>query len=345
MKTATLPTIVWGAAASDPSGGAHNAQYANWSRTLIEDPEPQEVDLLEGARLFPGALRKREHEKHWGGQLVLDADFNLVRASYGLLGGGRSLPQDVDTDASAEPLAGDHFFLGSAHRHFGHFLLEGLARVWAWQDFAAAHPEGKCIVYEDSCPKFVVDLLRRCGIETDRILFMDRPLIVERLHAPTPSMRTHRWIHPNQKRTWRRIADTIHAANDWGENLYLTRRSVTNRALANEAEIEEIFAAAGYAIIEPEKHSVNEQIAMAKAARSIAGAVGSQLYLAAFQQDRARNLIMAPSNFYLSDDALISSVYDSDLFLAFGSAVQFRQKDRSWSIPPEAAEKMLEQMR
>ena len=341
MTAFRLPQIVWGEAALKPAGSAAIAQYASWSQMPIEAPEPQEVDLLEGARVFPGAMRKRENDRHWGGQLLLDNDFNLVRGSYSLLGGGRSLPQDVDTDAPAEPLSGDHFFLGSAHRHFGHFLLEGLARVWAWQDFAAAHPDGKCIIYEDRCPKFAISLLRSCGIDENRIHFMDRPLIIERLHVPTPSMRTHRWIHCNQKRTWRTVADTIEASAG-GEKLYLSRRNVANRALSNEAEIEEIFSAAGYLIIKPEEYSVTEQIGLAKGARSIAGAVGSQLYLAAFQQDGAQNLIMAPSNFYLSDDALISGIYNSHLFLAFGSAVQFRQVDRSWTIAPEAAEKLLE---
>ena len=336
-----LPEVVWGKAALKPSGGVAIAQYSSWSRTPLEAPEPQKVDLLEGARVFPGTMRKREGDKHWGGQLLLDNDFNLVCGSYSLLGGGRSLPQDVDTDAPAESLSGNHFFLGSAHRHFGHFLLEGLARVWAWRDFSSAHPDGKCIIYEDRCPKFVTSLLRSCGIDENRTLFMDRPLIIERLHVPTPSMRTHRWIHHNQKSTWRTVADTIEASSA-GEKLYLSRRDVANRALRNEAEIEDVFSAAGYLIIKPEKYSVTEQIALAKGARSIAGTVGSQLYLAAFQQDGARNLIMAPSNFYLNDDTLISSVYNSHLFLAFGSAVQFRQADRSWTIAPEAAEKLLE---
>lgn len=345
MKSSHLPKIVWGAPATGPIRGPAIAQYSAWSRNGLAAPEPQEVDLLEGARVFPGVMQKGEHGRHSGGQLLLDNKFNLVRGSYSLLGGGRTLPQDVDTDAPAEPLAGDHFFLGSAHRHFGHFLLEGLARVWAWQDFAADHTDGKCILYENRCPKFVINLLGLCGIEQDRILFMDRPLIVERLHVPTPSMLTHRWIHPNQKRTWQRIAGSI-AAEGPGDKLYLSRRNVLNRALENELQIEEIFAAAGYAIVVPEDYSVYDQIAMAKCARSIAGPVGSQLYLAAFQWDGAQNLIMAPSNFYLSDDALIASLYDSELYLAFGSAVPFveAKRSRSWSIDPCAVSALIEQL-
>lgn len=335
--------LVWGEPATDPMGGAAIAQYRSWAQQPLAAPEAQEVDLVPNARLFPGRIVKRKDTRHWGGQLLLDEEYNLLRGSYSLLGGGRSLPEDVDIHAEAERLEGDHFFLGSAHRHFGHFILEGMARLWAWEAFDTAHPEGKCLIYEAETPAFIPEMLERFGIPRSRLLFMDRPLVVERLHVPTPSMRTHRWIHPNQRRTWLAEAEACRSLGA-DSRVYLSRRSVKNRRMDNEVEIEKIFAAAGFRVVEPETLSIEEQIALARGATTLAGGVGSQLYLAAFQPAGAHNLVLAPSNFYLSDDVLIASVCDSRISLAFGSAVNFRETDRSWTCPPAAAEALLKQL-
>jgi capsular polysaccharide biosynthesis protein len=299
------------------------------------------MTVLPSARVYPGNVQTRDKTSHTGGQLVLDADFGLTAASWCMMDGRRTLPTDVDIHAPAETLAGDHYFLGSVHPHFGHSLLEGLARTWAWGDFAAAHPDGRAIIHEPWTPDFAMALLRLAGVDTDRLLRPEGPILVERLHAPSISAFSHRWIMPEQVRTWRRIGDAVHAGPAGGRRVYLSRRGIAFRPLESEVEVEAVFSRAGFEIVRPETLPIEEQIRMARKSDVLAGCSGSQMYLAVFQPPGATTLILAPDNFFLPDDALIAEAMDHRLAVAFGGSSAYRMPQGPWSIDPKAAEALI----
>jgi capsular polysaccharide biosynthesis protein len=346
MQFSSIVNVVSGEPAQDAVGGASIAQYKNWKDQEVPSPPNMRVDVLSGPHIFPGKVIKRENDRHWGGQLILDRDFNYIEASYSLLDGGRSLPQDVDIKSQSTALQGTHFFLGSAHSHFGHFMLEGTSRLWAWAEFQKAHPSGKCIIYETSIPKFALSLLEKFGIGLENILSASQHFQIETLHIPTPSMVTHQWISNRQRDTWITIANKVGDAK-FGPKVFLSRREIPNRSLLNESEFERIFASNGYDIICPETLSISDQINLAANSKTLVGCVGSQMYLAAFQSKGAKNGIIAPSNFFLKDDAILSTACHSELYVAFGEAVDFRNKShfaRTWECNIDAASALLESL-
>lgn len=343
MQFNSIVNVVSGEPARDAVNGASIAQYRNWKDQKVLTPPNMRVDILEGPRVFPGKITKRENDQHWGGQLILTQDFNYIDASYSLLGGGRSLPQDVDIKSRTTAMPGTHFFLGSAHSHFGHFMLEGTSRLWAWAEFQKSHPNGKCVIYETSIPKFALSILATFGIGRENILSVSQPYQIETLHVPTPSMLTHQWISNRQRDTWLAIAHNVGDAR-FGPKIFLSRRKIPNRPLLNESDFEHIFSDNGYEIICPETLSISDQINLAAHSKTLVGCVGSQMYLAAFQSPGAKNGIIAPSNFYLKDDAILSTVCHSDLYVAFGEAVDFKNKSnssRSWICNTDAASVLL----
>lgn len=327
--------IVWGCPSDDPSLGPPLARPSYWMNRPVP-PAPARIEVMPRARFYPGNVQTRGKTEHTGGQLLLTQDFQLTPASYNPMDGRLTLPTDVDIAAEPRVLAGDHFFLGSVHPHFGHVILEGLSRVWAFEAFERAHPGGRCLIYEPWTPDFALDLLARAGLPPDRLLRSDTPLLVERLHVPTAASLTHQWISPLQAGTWRRIAETFESEGPATRRVYLSRRGNPARPLLDEDEVEARFAAGGFEIVQPETLSLAQQGRLARQSRVLAGCVGSQMYLSAFQRPGAHNLVLAPSNFYLPDDHLIAELMGHSLSVALGDASEYRVPQGPWSINPNA---------
>lgn len=305
------------------------------------EPEPPGLTVLSNARMFPGAVVSRTAKTHRGGQLLLAEEGGLVPASWCRMDGRFTLPEDVDRHAAVRPLAGDHYFLGSMHAHFGHAVLEGLSRVWAFADFAARHPEGRALVYEPTLPEFGWELLARAGVPRDRVLTLSEPVRVERLHVPDPAQRTHRWLTPQMTAVWQAVGETVDDGGPAEARTWLSRRGNSHRNLTSEAEIEAIFAAAGFDIVRPETLGLADQLRVARRSAVLAGCVGSQMYLAAFQRPGGQALVMAPSNFFYADDALIARGLGRRLSVAFGSPIAYHEPASTWLIDAGAAHALI----
>ena len=316
---------------------------AQWGRLPLETDKPEalQVKVLQGARLFPGVVTTRGPETHTGGQLLLTDDFQTVPDSWCRMDGRYTLPEDVDVSVVPEEIDGDHLFLGSMQPHFGHGVLEGLARAWAFAAFSVRHPQGFGLFYEPSIPPFAWELIVRSGIPPDRVRCLDRPVRIERLHVPTPAQRSHHWFRPEMIETWQTIGRSGDQGGGACARTWLSRRTSGRRRLRNEDEIEARFAAAGFDIVAPESLSLSEQLALARRSEVLAGCVGSQMFLAAFQRPGGSTLIMAPSNFLYPDDALIAEALERKLAVAFGSPVQGSNSSVPWWIDPDAADALL----
>ena len=155
-------------------------------------------------------------------------------------------------------------------------------------------------------------------------------------------MRTHRWITRLQEKVWRTMAANTQPAAPY-RKVYLSRSAHRQRPLTNEADVEAYFQKAGYEIVQPEKLQVNEQVSLAAESISLAGCVGSQMYLAAFQSPGAHNLIVGPRNFSLKDDVLIHQTTGAKLEVVLGSPVDLAASkfDRAWGVSMAEVEKAM----
>ncbi|MGM0929166.1 MAG: glycosyltransferase family 61 protein [Actinomycetota bacterium] len=327
----------------DPLRAARVMQPDYW----VETPEPIEAPsiwLLRHAHVMGGVVRGRTAEGLLGGQLILTSNGEMIPASYGVTDGNQELSIDrlerrddeIFLKRVPEPkyLEGIYFFLGAVNRHFGHTLLEGLTRLWALdalsQELLATV---KFVVYEDSLYEYTKTLLRLAGVPEERIVYASPHDVIESLIVPDASMRTHRWITKFQSQVWDRMSAMSGVSNQ-SRRIFLSRKNIGDRRLRNEAEVESLFAEAGYEIICPEALPILDQVRMATESVSLAGCVGSQMYLAAFQRPGSVNLILGPRNFYLKDDVLIHRAKDLELEVVLGSKVDFNRpkNEMSWDV-------------
>ncbi|WP_299146960.1 glycosyltransferase family 61 protein [uncultured Tateyamaria sp.] len=193
-----------------------------------------------------------------------------------------------DWAKATDHLPGTHLYAGLGRRHFGHFLIETMARIWALE--RSDRKVDGVVAPELPGSNLQWALLRHLRPVSDRlcdglpVLAIVEPTRVERLMLPTQGFGHGPWITGTPEfRSYikARFADV---RPNGPERLYLTRNRLTaeSKQVDQEDAIEAMMADAGYEIFAPEAHSFEDQCARLKAARFVVGADGSAFHLAPF---------------------------------------------------------------
>jgi hypothetical protein len=241
---------------------------------------------LTGAVVVP----ERDHDTKLASG-VLRADGSHVELSRAWIRARKTTPDPVlSDDEPVLDMPGRHLFAGHFRVHFGHFLVESTARLWA-MDHIGEKPDS--IIYLPY--RGTVGPIER-GIEGHeaffRLLGIDIPvrtydtaLRVERLIVPELGFGwLERYAGSPAYRAYMqgRLSSAVMA--EGGDKLYISRSLLMAKrgGILGETVIEENLARAGYEIFHPERHPLDVQIARYKAARTIVALDGSALHLAAY---------------------------------------------------------------
>jgi len=343
----------------EKNGAPSIAIIENW----IEQEEFVEsinLYMLHNAYVFGGNITDRKGWFHYNGQLILTSNKELISASFGVMDGHKSLSgdciggqytgKDIDDcflkiDLNCNSSKGWYYFIGNSHRHFGHFILEGLSRLWALVFIPSEIRDNLFfIIYEDNMKSFMIELFNLLGINTSKIVSASKCSQYENIIVPDTSFRTHRWVSPSFRNHINVIKSRI-VIKSRNRKIFLSRKNIPDRPLINRELIEQQFKDNGYEIVSPENLSITEQIRLVMESTDIAGEVGSQLYLLIFAESSTNVFVMAPNNFYLKDDYLISNLNNLNLSVILGSSIDFTitKKERSWIVDSDCITNYLNQ--
>ncbi len=171
--------------------------------------------------------------------------------------------------------------------HFGHFLVESAARLWALHGteqqidgilFVPKRPRNGSEVAE-----FQQEFINLLGHDIP-IVCAAEPEIVERLIVPGQGFGLGPMIEATPEFRAAVAADFAKdIAADGPKKLYISRSKLPSGRgnLIGEPELEAQLETQGYTIYHPEKHGLTSQIATYKAAKKIIAAEGSALHLLA----------------------------------------------------------------
>ncbi|MDE9451613.1 FkbM family methyltransferase [Aliiroseovarius sp. Z3] len=187
------------------------------------------------------------------------------------------------------PLSGTWLFGGRYHPHFGHFLMETLARLWAL-DYIDEPIEGMLFFpayngLEASAAKIFAQLSEVLDIpvnyklcdafyRVDRLIVPPQGSGIGRLTASSPEMRA--FIAKHLKRD----LDPLPA-----HKLYISRSEgfgKVGRGVLGERRLEALLQDEGYTIFHPQKHSWRDQMRHYLSASHILGTDGSAFHLVNF---------------------------------------------------------------
>lgn len=171
---------------------------------------------------------------------------------------------------------GDFVYGGQLWDHFGHFLLEGLSRAWAfsrlpgpilWQRVA---PHATLLDWQN-------EILDRMGLGAREHRVVDRPARVARLAVPEQGLVTRRYLHAWQEAT---LAVHPYQRPRAGHRVWLSRSGLPAKLarIEGETEVEAALRADRWTILHPQTLSVADQLAALEAAEVIAGFEGSAFH-------------------------------------------------------------------
>lgn len=190
--------------------------------------------------------------------------------------------------ADCRPMPGRSMYLGHFMNHYGHFLTEGISRMWCHNRFAEVD-NFVFVPFMFNHGRFVVQgyhefLLSRLGIPRDKIRLVARPLRFEKLLVPEQLWTINGRAHPSLAETYRRIADPHRGARVLGK-VFLSRRSP--KRLRNMPAVDRVFERFGFAIVFPEELTMSEQLQIYANCELLAGYSGSGMHNAVFCQPGA----------------------------------------------------------
>lgn len=220
-------------------------------------------------------------------------------------------PNPIDTWTSSSPsrlnkrdpkitIERDCIYMGQYITHYGHFLLETLARFWALkhvdQDTTLVfHPflRRKPIPPKRWTP--IKISIESFGFKPKNVLFVKQPTCFQRLLVPTPALEYSVGADPEQSKVFSTIGEYCEILTDkprlfsrsaalpYPKKIYLSRKYLHGkRLIENEAEVEGLFQSKGFTILYPEKTPFDTQVRYYRKAEVIAGFSGSATHNSLF---------------------------------------------------------------
>ena len=244
----------------------------------------------------------------------------VIYDSYGLIcrvaqrtrcGNNEWHPSDPDTISIGMPMRtvqGRSLYLGHYTGHYGHFLLETLARLWPLHggnmhangfDRVVFHPFlHKTPSINHFSPARMS--LASFGIQAKDVVFVAEPLRFETLAVPSALLEINHVVDRGMADTYQNITQHCLSLGSslpgfWRKvlgwpaegplRLYLSRRRAKGyHPMSNELQVERIFIDSGFRVLHPEHWRFEQQVALFQRAEVIAGAEGSALHNSVFMR-------------------------------------------------------------
>jgi capsular polysaccharide biosynthesis protein len=211
-------------------------------------------------------------------------------------------------------IEGTYFHLDNEIRgHFGHLMTEQLSRFWGWSQAKALYPDVKAVVAINKgheLRSWESQVYAAGGIAPEDVLFLHGPVLAERVVSATPMLSNPDYVHPEIVGVWRSVGDNLAAgvpAPDFPTRFFCSRR-LAKRSCHNTEEVEELFAAHGFAILYPEDYSLGEQVHLFRNAEVVGGFAGSALFNLCFADDPKHVIMIGSTAYTARNEYLIASL-------------------------------------
>ncbi len=157
--------------------------------------------------------------------------------------------------------------------HYGHFLLEGLTRLWITRDYPNTPIAWLDGTGYSKSQREILDLL---GV-SNRPFFVQRPTGFRNIIVPTSGYVLHTYYDPRHAAFLAVFPEVpiIPGRKVW---LSRTRLQQGRGMVVNQEAVENVLASAGWTISHPEEHSLRAQLHTLASAERIAGVAGSAFH-------------------------------------------------------------------
>ena len=286
------------------------------SRATVRTSGPMELNPLPPSYDAPAMVRREWYDVvALPRQVVLSGDL-LLPESFTTADGHRQRNPTVDkisprlarrpvVPADLPELSGRYLHLENVMpRHFGHAMTETVSRLWGRE------PGLRALVFDESgeLPGWQRDIFSAAGV--DDVHVAAGPVRVETLVGVTPMFSRPSFVHPDLLATYDVMGAALEArsgAGPWPDQVFFTRRP-GKRSCRNADQVEATFVAAGFEIVHPEDHPLADQVAMVRAAGTIAGFAGSGMFHLGLAGGRKHVVLVSSEAYPCHNEYLMSAL-------------------------------------
>ena len=250
------------------------------------DPSPPAIYRLKEVIALPGMPGLYDVE----GRRIDEAAVRMLSADAPQLRRAnlhKRIPGLVSLPDHFEAVEETVLFGGYLMKHYGHFIIESMSRLWARNLFPAFPILFTSPRKWREPPAYGTDVLAALGLQ-QRILLVNEPTIFRDVVCPATAFE-YRWKAFS-------VADEPHTAvakvldgtsrRSWRRPVYLTRSGLSDELRKSDAEpeLETELANRSFDVVRPEELSLAEQISLFEQAPLIVATLGSALHSALFSR-------------------------------------------------------------
>lgn len=282
-----------------------------WGKAEIRDELPR-IEVFEDVVYLP-----YKHRGAWG---LFDADRKVIEPSVDRCRDGETPNQKTEWPAEIGAVddtapADEYLYLGCMNLHYGHFIINTLARYWSLPVDRPpglpllCHGPGRTADWRRFKP--VARVLSNLGLQVEELSTFDRPMRIRRVVVPHTSLREQAYAHRIFGKLCRRIGSPLladHVPQIDARPIYLSKlkmKSGVGRFLQEDV-FTDTFAKAGFDIVFPEELTFKEQLRLFASRPVVAGTMTSAFHTSIFSRPGCRIVGLSPipqvnSNFALID--------------------------------------------
>jgi capsular polysaccharide biosynthesis protein len=209
----------------------------------------------------------------------------------------RAAPTETEIPRELHRIDRPIVFSGHLPKHFGHFLLESLGRLWIYlerdvEGVAFAHTRPYFHLHER---ELLQAALRGSAAP---LLELDRPTVLSEAIIPEQALVLGGMIHPVMAAVYDRIREALVGLDvvPDARPVFLSRSRLPRgrRRTLGETALEQRLADEGVRILHPQELPLADQIAAVAAASTVIGLYGTALHLTAFRPSVGRTITIGP---------------------------------------------------
>jgi hypothetical protein len=274
-----------------------------------------EVKKLRNGIVHPLGTNVNEPNTITGG--VTDKDFGFVELSLTKRVSPKNIPGVTLKDWFSGPLKDsevdsikyvdeDVVFLGVLSGHYGHFILEGLSRLWYFLNPENVHLKA-VYVSEVSNNKFI-NFFSLFGLKDDNIIEVTEPTRFRNVVVPEQSIRLHDFYHIFYKETIERIKESVESG--LSKKVFFSKKLTKSGRSIGDLVIEKVFKKNGYEVFYPEKMNLYETVSVLKGCDDFVAISGTTIHNAIFLNDQKSTICLNRSEHFHPIQIMIDRMKD-----------------------------------
>ena len=202
----------------------------------------------------------------------------------------------------------DVVFIGALSKHYGHFILEGLARLWYLLE--PAHMKYKCVFISEEGEDRFNACFKLFGIKEKNIIRISKPTQFRTVIVPEQSIRLHDFYHIKYKETIDKII--AHVEPKKFKKVYFSKNRGGNNRAIGEASIDKVFSENGFNVFCTEGMSIEDTISILKGCEEFAATSATAIHNSIFLTDRTKCICLNRSAHFHPVQTMIDRMRELD---------------------------------